>query len=250
MGRKIKEQGPTKICVKCGKEFPNTNEYFAKRYKRKDGTYLLATKCKECVKIENKEYHENNYEKEKAYREANAERIKAYRDSRKEITKEYGKKRYQENKEKMDEQHKQWREANKEKVREASRKWYLSPSGQASHFNSYNKRKMREQNQGNGITKYQWLEMMKYFEFRCAYSGEVLNENTRSIDHIEPLNQGGEHEIWNLVPMDKGLNSSKNDKDLLEWYKSQDFFSEERLQKIYDWQEYAFNKWHNKEDII
>ena len=90
----------------------------------------------------------------------------------------------------------------------------------------------------------------KFFNFRCAYSGQVLSKGTRSLDHIKSLNQGGEHEIWNVVPMDRGLNSSKNDKDLLEWYKSQDFFSEERLQKIYDWQEYAFNKWHNKEDII
>ena len=245
MGRKIKEQGPTKICVKCGKEFPNTNEYFAKRYKRKDGTYLLATKCKECVKIESKEYHENNYEKEQAYREANAERIKAYRDSRKEVTKEYGKKRYQENKEKMDKQHKQWREANKEKVRETSRKWYLSPGGQASHFNSYNKRKMREQNQGNGITKDQWREMMSFFDWKCAYSDERLTNNTRTIDHIVPLNSGGEHEIWNLVPMTKSLNSSKQDKNMLEWYKEQNFYDPKRLAKIYEWQEHARKKWKN-----
>ena len=246
MGRKIKDQGPTKICVKCGKELPNTNEYFAKRYKRKDGTYLLATKCKECVKIENKEYHKNNYEKEKAYREVNAERIKAYRDSRKEIKKERDKKRYQENKEKMNEQHKQWREANKEKVREASRKWYQSPSGQASHFNSYNKRKIRKQNQGNGITKTQWREMMSFFDWKCAYSDEYIGGKQnyqRTIDHIIPLNSGGDHEIWNLVPMTRSLNSSKQDKDMLEWYKEQDCYSEARLAKIYEWKEHARKKW-------
>ena len=91
--------------------------------------------------------------------------------------------------------------------------------------------------------------MMKYFGFRCSYSGEILNKDTRSIDHIKPLNKGGKQEIWNLVRMDRCLNSSKNDKDMLQWYKEQDFFSEERLQKIYEWQEYAFNKWH-KEEII
>ena len=243
MGRKIKDQGPTKICVKCGKELPNTNEYFAKGYKRKDGTYSLIAKCKECVKIESKEYHKNNYEKEKAYREANAERIKAYRDSRKEITKEYSKKRYQENREKLLAQGKKWREANRERQRENSRKWSQSPSGQASHFNSYNKRKMREQNQGNGITGAQWREMMSFFDWKCAYSDERLTNNTRTIDHIVPLNSGGEHEIWNLVPMTKSLNSSKQDKNMLEWYKEQDCYSEDRLAKIYEWQEYARQKW-------
>ena len=246
MGRKIKVQGPTKICVKCGKEFPNTNEYFAKRYKRKDGTYLLATKCKECVKTESKEYHENNYEKEKAYREANAERIKAYRDSRKEITKEYDKKRYQENKEKLLAQGKKWREANRERCRENSRKWSQSPSGKASHFNSYNKRKIREQNQGNGITGTQWREMMSFFDWKCAYSDEYIGGKQnyqRTIDHIIPLNSGGEHEIWNLVPMTRSLNSSKQDRDMLEWYKEQDCYDPNRLAKIYEWQEYARRKW-------
>ena len=49
--------------------------------------------------------------------------------------------------------------------------------------------------------------------------------------------------------MYKNYNSSKKDKDLLEWYKEQPFFSEERLQKIYEWQEYAYNKYH-KEEIV
>ena len=91
---------------------------------------------------------------------------------------------------------------------------------------------------------------MKFFGFRCASSGQILSKDTRSLDHIKPLNQGGEHEIWNLVPMDRRLNSSKHDKDMEEWYKEQDFYSEERLQKIYEWQEYAFNKYANSIENI
>ena len=91
--------------------------------------------------------------------------------------------------------------------------------------------------------------MMDYFDWKCAYSGQVLSKDTRSLDHIIPISKGGEHEIWNVVPMYRPYNSSKQDKDLLEWYKEQDFYSEERLQKICEWQEYAFNKWH-KEEIV
>ena len=46
--------------------------------------------------------------------------------------------------------------------------------------------------------------------------------------------------------MNKPYNSSKQDKDMEEWYQEQDFYSEERLQKIYEWQEYAYNKYSKK----
>lgn len=88
--------------------------------------------------------------------------------------------------------------------------------------------------------------MMKFFNWRCAYSGEMLGDN-RTIDHIVPLSKGGEHEIWNCVPMNKGYNSSKHTSDMLEWYRNQSFYSEERLNKIYEWIEYAKDKWGKNE---
>ena len=91
--------------------------------------------------------------------------------------------------------------------------------------------------------------MMKYFDWKCAYSGNPLKNDTRTIDHIKPLNQGGEHEVWNVVPMYRSYNLSKHDKDMLQWYKEQPYYSEERLQKIYEWQEYAYNKWHKNEIV-
>ena len=88
--------------------------------------------------------------------------------------------------------------------------------------------------------------MMLFFDFKCAYSGEYLGgsvNNDRTIDHIIPLVLGGENEIWNIVPMLKSYNSSKNANDMEEWYKQQEFYSEERLNKIYEWIEYAKDKW-------
>ena len=131
---------------------------------------------------------------------------------------------------------------------EYSKEYRETPQGQIVKFNSHHKRKVQKKNEGNGITKEQWLDCMKFFEFRCAYSGQVLSKSTRSLDHIKPLNRGGEHDIWNIVPMHRRLNSSKNDNNLLEWYQEQDFYSKDRLQKIYEWQEYAFNKWGVKCD--
>ena len=205
-----------------------------------------------------KQYYEENRDKElerhKLWCEDNKDKISEQRKQYYVENKEYFKvqsKQYREsNKEQIAERHKLWCEDNKDKISEYMKQYYATPQGQVVAFNSKCRRRLRKQNQGNGINKDQWLEMMNYFNWECAYSGITLTKENRSIDHIEPINKGGEHEIWNVVPMDKGLNSSKNDKDMLQWYKEQTFFSEERLNKIYEWQEYAYKKWHDKEEII
>ena len=262
-----------KTCTKCGETLPATTEYF---HKDKNGKYGLKSTCKKCRAEYHKQHYEDNKDKIKQYYEDNKdkiaeqqkqyyennkdkilERVKQYREDNKDKERERHKQYYENNKDKERERHKQYREDNKDKLKqhyednkdkiaEPQKPYRATPQGQVVEFNYNCKRRTREQNQGNGITKEQWLECMKFFGFRCAYSGQVLSKDTRSLDHIKPLNQGGEHEIWNLVPMDRGLNSSKQDKDLLEWYQEQDFYSEERLQKIYEWQEYAYNKYSKK----
>ena len=107
------------------------------------------------------------------------------------------------------------------------------------------RRKQLEENQGSGINKEQWLEMMDFFDFRCAYSDEYIggDSDKRNIDHIIPLSKGGEHEVWNCVPMYANYNFSKGANDMEEWYIQQEFYSEERLYKIYKWIEYVKNKY-------
>lgn len=39
---------PLKKCSKCPLSFPNTDEFFYKRKKRKDGTWILCAYCKTC----------------------------------------------------------------------------------------------------------------------------------------------------------------------------------------------------------
>ena len=86
--------------------------------------------------------------------------------------------------------------------------------------------------------------MMEFFNWKCAYSGIQLNKGNRSIDHIIPLSKGGKHEIWNCVPMYKSYNCSKYNNNILDWYIQQPFYSEERLNKVYEWVEYAKNKYN------
>jgi 5-methylcytosine-specific restriction endonuclease McrA len=48
----------------------------------------------------------------------------------------------------------------------------------------------------------------------CVYCNE---RRTVTVDHIEPLRRGGQHDIDNIAPACKSCNSSKHDTPLLVW---------------------------------
>ena len=211
-----------KRCTKCGEI-----KHISRFHKDKNGKYKTRPDCKECSRKYQKEYNKNNKEKI-------SKRKKIWYEENKDDILKCSKERYEKNKdsilEKQKEYNKKWAKNNPEKI-----------------FNKSNKRRNKEENQGNGITKEQWYEMMNFFDWKCAYSGEKMESNNttngRTIDHIIALDNKGENEPWNCIPMKKGYNTSKHTKDMLEWYLEQPFFSIERLTKIYEWRIYAYWKW-------
>ena len=228
-----------KKCTKCGRWLAASTVNF---HKQKTGKYGLRSECKECIK----QYYEANKDK---ILEQVKQHGKQYYETNRDKVLEHHKKYRETNREKLLENQRQYYKANKEKLLERhkryNKEYYRSPQGQVVRFNNSQRRRIKEEQLGNGITKDQWLEMMSFFGWKCAYSGETLTKDTRSIDHIVPLNSGGNNMIWNCVPMLRSLNSSKRDKNMLEWYREQDFYSEARLAKIYEWKEHARKKWKN-----
>lgn len=222
-----------KRCSKCGEWKVASTVNFGKAKRNK---YRLNSYCKKCQAEYYKQYSEDNKDKIKQYREAHKEEIKErkkkYNETHKEQILEYKRKNYY-----------RYREKYREYDRQYSRQ-YRREHPEAD-LNNKIKRRSKIEQQGNGITKEQWLEMMEYFNWCDAYSGEYIggSNNKRTVDHIVALNKGGEHTIWNLVPMSRSNNSSKQDKDMIEWYKIQDFYSEERLKKIQDWIKYSKDKY-------
>lgn len=215
-------------CSKCGEIL-----HMSKFYKSKKGKYGVERDCKECRKAKSKKYKEEHEGYNKKYYENN---------------KDYYKERYENNREYYLELNKKWAKDNesyKEYKRNYAKEYRKNNPDKV--FNQHKNRISKQENQGNGITNEQWLEMMNFFDWKCAYSGIVFsssnNKKDRSIDHIIPLNNYGEHEIWNLVPMYTNYNSSKRNKNMIEWYMQQPFFSIERLTKIYEWRIYAYEKW-------
>ena len=192
--------------------------------------FKKCTKCGRWLVANKVNFYKKRYLKRGVCNECKKHEIDCAKKRRAEYNKQYCKQYYQNN---------------KDKIVEHKKQYYQSPQGQVTLFNGCQRRRIKEEQQGTGITKNQWVEMMSFFDWKCAYSGKYIGGNSfnRTLDHIVPLNSGGDHEIWNLVPMTKSLNSSKQDKDMIDWYREQDCYSEARLAKIYEWQEYARKKW-------
>ena len=239
-----------KKCTCCGRWLVASTVNFNRR---KAGKYGLQSECRECRKNRYKQYYEDNKEKElersKQHRKANPEYLKQYYKANRDKIREQQKQYCEANRDRKAEYDKRYREVNRERIAECEKQYKQSPQGQVVAFNAHQRRRTREEKQGTGITKEQWLELMSFFDWRCAYSGEYLggNDNSfnRTIDHIVSLNSGGDNAIWNCVPMTRSLNSSKSTKDMEEWYKEQECYNSNRLAKIYKWQEYARRKWKN-----
>ena len=248
-----------KECSKCGEWLVANKINF---YKEKRGKWGLKGRCKKCDNKRNKEYYENNkkHKKEysKEYYENKKEYYKEYRKNNKEYFKEYRKEYYENNKEHLKKYSKEYYENNKEYYKEyrKNNKEYIDEYNKEYRknnpqvvFNYSNKRRNKLENQGRGIDEIQWYEMMMFFDFKCAYSNINLGyKENRSVDHILALDNGGLNEIWNCIPMVKSYNSSKNKRiDVMNWYLEQEYFDIERLNKIVEWQIYAYEKWGGEE---
>ena len=229
-----------KVCTKCNRILVAYHGNFCKK---KGGKLGIASQCKKCEKIYREEKKEEIREYNKQYYQEHKKESSEYYQKHKDEKREYNKQYKEEHKEEISEYNKQYREENKEYYIEYMKEY--REENPHMQFNSNNKRRQLEENQGDGITKEQWYEMMCFFDWKCAYSGEYLGGNSedRTIDHIVPLSKGGEHEVWNCVPMMKLYNKNKYISNIEEWYIQQPYFSEERLIKIYVWCEYAYKKW-------
>jgi 5-methylcytosine-specific restriction endonuclease McrA len=61
-------------------------------------------------------------------------------------------------------------------------------------------------NDGAGVTRAQWRELVAQHDHRCAYCQRL---RPLTIDHRIPLKRGGRHEIENILPACQPCNSSK-----------------------------------------
>jgi hypothetical protein len=103
-------------------------------------------------------------------------------------------------------------------------------------------------NKKHEITKNEWENCKNYFNYRCAYCGLAIEEHYIIYNgilklgdfHRDHADDEGRNDLSNCIPACKSCNTSKSNKDLLEWYDvDNDNFNTERLFKI--------NKWLNED---
>ena len=238
------EQKLMKVCTGCGEEKEATTEYFGKQ---KTGKFGFTSKCKKC----RKKYREENKNKIKMHKRQyylenktmlSEKRKQRYRDKDKDKEIKNMKLWYKANKQKVAEYQKQYRKENKEKVRQCM-KIYVSKNKekvlerhriwQKNNKDKMNimgqKRKANKKQLPNSLTLSQWQTIKIIFKNRCAYCGK---EKPLEQEHVIPLSKGGEYTVNNIIPCCKSCNSSKNNRDFIEWYRKQAFYSKEKEEFI------------------
>lgn len=208
-----------------------------KRYREEN-----REKNKEYQKQYRQENKEELREKTKQYRQDHREEIrerqKRYRQEHREELQERQKRYREEHVDELSEKAKQYRQEHREEIRERKKQYYEEHVDELRAYRFNRTAKERYDNEDiefNIISTEEFLSIYDFFDNKCAYSGEPLEKGNWSIDHIIPLDQGGVNELYNLVPCLLKYNSSKHNRDMEEWFRTMECFSEERLAKIYEW---------------
>ena len=138
----------------------------------------------------------------------------------------------------MNEQLRHWRNHPCEKAAHdrqwAQASWWLEyqikPDLRLYHREKSKRRKARDRGQTPVQIPVAALRQ-RFNEFGncCAYCGEG---GDMQIEHLEPISNGGAHDIGNIVPACWPCNASKRTNDMETWYRSQPFFSELRIHRI------------------
>jgi 5-methylcytosine-specific restriction endonuclease McrA len=174
-----------KICTKCN--FLLEVNKFSPNKKYKDGFNYW---CKKCC---------NEYRKIKGRKK----RI---------VSPETNKKNYYKHKEKRLLSFKQYYQNNKDKIKQ-QQKLYRQDNKKYIYLKNRKRKKLLS---GSNISPQEIKSLIKKFNNCCYYCG---SDQKIEIDHIFPLSKGGDHYISNLVPACKACNLAKKDKLPQEWFK-------------------------------
>ena len=104
----------------------------------------------------------------------------------------------------------------------------------------------REMHKKHEVTEFEWERCKQYFNYKCAYCGMTEEEHYEKFKeqlHKEHFYNNGSNDLSNCIPSCKSCNSSKWKYEAEEWYKNCEFFSQGRLNKIYQWLENDYKQY-------
>ena len=140
--------------------------------------------------------------------------MKIYREKNKEYYKEYNKKWRKKNREYLKERAKKYREENPERYMECQNKYKKTEKGKATNQRGNFRRRTKDKEIINNLTAKEWLNILKQYNFKCAYCGKDLFDlfAKPERDHIIPINKGGNNIKENIAPTCHSCNAKKSDK--------------------------------------
>lgn len=254
------EEVKVKRCSKCGRELPANSDYFFKRKESKDGLMGVCKECKGksftnklnyqteegrriCYKCKEKyELNDDNFYRSSLNKEGfrttckncDNEVNKIYKSNNKELTKKQWKNWYAKNKEYISKYNREYRDKNIKRIKkynkEYQKQYRKTAKGKTIRKKHYHIREAKIKNLKYDFTEQDWLDCQNYFNFKCAYCGRDNEKLTQ--DHFIPLNNGGTYTKNNIIPCCFSCNSSKQDKDFYEWYKTKEFYDVDRIIKV------------------
>jgi 5-methylcytosine-specific restriction endonuclease McrA len=157
--------------------------------------------------------HDNNLKYRRENREYVNELNRNYYYSHKDTVNRRRRELYIEHRDYVSLYRKQLRKLDTEKFRSYERQ-YQKMHPEYGRETSRKRRAIELNASGNGITRKQETQLFEEYNYRCIYCGR---KTSLTIDHVIPLNRGGEHDISNAVPACNQCNAGKCDKPLLLW---------------------------------
>lgn len=133
-----------------------------------------------------------------------------------EHNKEYQIKWQRENRKRINEMCRQRRKDDPEYEKKYSKRWRKTEKGKASSQRRHITRRTKEKYIINTLTLNEWLEILKDYDYKCAYCGIEFDKNTLpERDHIIPISKDGDNTKENIVPSCRSCNAKKGNKILI-----------------------------------
>lgn len=176
---------------------------------------------------------------------------KGHREKNRDRIAEYKRQYYKDNKELFRQWGREHRAANIDRYRERKRKyfkenreWYRKYDKNYRKVNSakikiiQQKRRAKKSNLPHTLTVKEWKLALNFFNNSCSYCNRSQKElgETLQQEHIISVKNNGGYVKENIIPACSNCNRSKSARNMEEWYKEQEFFTEKSLNKIKEWQ--------------
>lgn len=107
---------------------------------------------------------------------------------------------------------KQWHKDNLDRVNEIKRKYAKSDIGKQKTRENAQRRLERVKKLTKTINWTYWKWLCKKLDYKCQLCLKTFPYEKLTLDHQLPINRGGDNDEWNLQPLCKSCNSSKQDR--------------------------------------